>query len=270
MILKRCLLAVGGLGVVVSAPHRVGASGPVDLEGTAYGGVEEGEWACGPRARARYGGVGGEVRAHPFRADLAAARAADKGAAEDQGAATGPVFAAAGSVEHKAFEQIDCSSDSSSDACGKAVPPAGLSGAGRAIGGYDWEYFGLSAGVIVWTHYDSPNDAHPTPFLFPDLALRFGPTTRWRISAGLGSYNVPTLLRPGLYGGVGFSPSLGWDLDLHGGAHFGFAEQAGVRADAALRIPIAPRLQLGLGTAVSNYTSSYIDPEGRIFLAGRL
>jgi hypothetical protein len=56
---RRAILVFGGLALTLSLPTRVIARDPAyELDGEFYTGQSSGGWACGPKATARYGGVG--------------------------------------------------------------------------------------------------------------------------------------------------------------------------------------------------------------------
>jgi hypothetical protein len=112
--------------------------------------------------------------------------------------------------------------------------------AGRV--GYDWRWFGFRAGLFLWFR---EGGLRP----FPEAALRFGDVDGMRFVVGLGAYDVPTLLRPGLYAGILAPLGRGWQLDVHVGQHLGIADEASVRMHGGLRVPIGARSWLTLGAA---------------------
>jgi hypothetical protein len=114
--------------------------------------------------------------------------------------------------------------------------------------GYDWSWIGFRVGGLIWIRPDGSGGAVP----FPDVALRLGDVDSLRVVAGLGSYDAPTMLRPGLYGGLLVPLDAGvvrWELDVHVGQHLGMAGLSSVRAHAGLRAPLGPRSWLSLGAA---------------------
>lgn len=62
---RRHWLVLGVAGLIATGASRVNAaSGPVQADAEVYAGSSVGEWACGPTARANYGGGGGHVRVY--------------------------------------------------------------------------------------------------------------------------------------------------------------------------------------------------------------
>ena len=234
----------------------MGASGPGEIEGTGYFGEESGAWACGPSARVKYGGVGGEIRVRPS-------------APTDPHQAQEWYVAGGAAAEAQSYTLIECEHNPCQP--GEAqLPPTTVLPATHLVGGYDWRWVGFRAGGQLWGRY-TDHDA-PTPRLtpWPEASLRLGPLDSVYVSAGIGSYNVPTLLRPGAYVGLGVVPAQGWNLDLHSGPVVLVGGFVGVRNDVSLLVPILPPLRLGFGGAVTTSKYDAVLPEGRLSLVGDL
>ncbi len=251
---RRLVLAACLGGLVVSAAEPA-ASSPVDVEGTTYGGAGSGGWACGPNARAKYGGIGAQVRVSPNAKP-------DAGLGEE-----GINFVVGAAVEHRDFSLVDCGNQAGCDPAKTTLPPPGVAfGSAVKVGG-DTRWFGIHAGVLVWQNWGSATDRTPSWLWFPELQLRLGRMDRFRGELGLGSYDAPTLLRPGAWAGIGVAPSPGWDLALRAGlaTTSGAGTSGGFRGDLTLKIPVTDVLQVALGVALSQGLSE-VDPEGRVML----
>ena len=99
--------------------------------------------------------------------------------------------------------------------------------------------------------------------MLPDIYLRFGRRLGFHGELGFGAYDVSTILRPGLYVGLGYA-SGAWAADLRAGGHETFDDQAGLRADLSARYAITRVVAPGLGVAVSS--TQQTTPEGRLFI----
>ena len=149
---RRGLLFAGFTLFVVCATHRVGAAGPWEAEGGAYGGSAAGHMTCGPDMRIAYGGVGGEVRYSQARVP---------------GESDGVAFDVGGVAETERAWAVGCTAG----AC-NGDGFSGLAPSGRARLGYDWPGFGFRVGALLWTQPQTGQSLHVVPV--PDLALRFG------------------------------------------------------------------------------------------------
>jgi hypothetical protein len=275
MSLRRFLLTLGLLLLLFSAAHRASAGTPVDVEAGGYGGSSSGAWACGPRASAKFGGIGGEVQVRPFESSPStppAPATSDGEAASDTSGEVTPrdegfVASGAGAVEYREYDLVHCN-DSDCGADGTPVPPSGLLFGANLKAGYDWRWIGFRAGALVWEEFDDNEDRKPLVRALPDVALRIGPRDVIRGELGLGSYALPTLLRPGAYAGIGYSPAPRWDLALHGGIHRTFDDSGTARFDLALKAPLGARVQIGAGAALSEGTLGRVEPDGRLFFVG--
>lgn len=277
------MLGLGGL--MLSAVSRVAAAGPTQVEAEGYAGSSVGQWTCGPSARANYGGVGGHVRVYTD--DRVARPPEDEpsNAGElqpdsddampqpppppphDQEAAldiepNGFSIGGGGGGEHRAFTRTACNNDPCSSTS-DVIPPSRLMGGGRANVGYDTDYFGVRLGALAFQRWASNVDSSPTSYVIPDVNLRFGRRLGFHGEVGFGAYDVSTILRPGLYIGLGYA-SGAWAADLRGGVHETFDDQAGVRVDLSARYAISRVVAPGLGIALSS--AEQISPEGRLFL----
>ncbi|HEY8041227.1 MAG TPA: hypothetical protein VIF15_15580 [Polyangiaceae bacterium] len=225
---RRGLLFTGLTMFVVSATHPVGAGGPWEAEAGAYGGSTTGHMACGPDMRIAYGGGGGEVR-----------YAGIRGAGASQGFA----FDAGALAEYERAWPTSCNSNSG---CGNDAW-SGVAPSARARVGYDWSWFGFRLGAILWSQPQTLRGIQLLPV--PDLALRFGSLDAIRLAVGFGAYDLPTYLRPGLYGGLLF-PSGGSDIGVYLGAHYSLADSIALREALTLRAPLSAHLWLRVDLAL--------------------
>lgn len=264
----RPLLALGFLGLVVCFSRRVGARGPVELDGTAFGGTESSRFSsCNGYAGvgARYAGMGAEVRAHPMAAEPPAT-----GPAPDPITAEGLSATATVAGDVRSYELIECTGDCDGLNSGSLPKSQGRVGA-RVRLGYDWRWLGFQAGAIGWEGLGSGSNPASHLGILPDVCLRIGPRDVLRGEIGLGAYNAPTVLRPGLYLGVGVNAGQGWDLMGHFGIHAPMgSEQADsqARADMEVRAPITETIRLGFGAAVST-GYQHAEPEARALVAAQ-
>lgn len=300
---RRHWLVLGVGGLIVSAASRVtAASGPVQADAEAYAGSTVGEWACGPTARANYGGGGGHVRVytdnqepkvatheppppeHPPLAEIDpspnAPPVTEQPPAPAPAPAPPPPAPTIAETEHAAELEPHGPSfgaggglehrafdrlacNASPCAGGDAVPRALVLYAGRANLGYDWDYFGFRAGALGYQRWRSNTDSSPTSYVLPDAELRFGRRAGFHGGLGFGAYNVVTTFRPGAFLAVGYSDGR-WAADLRGGVHAVFDGQLGGRFDLSTRYAVARAIAPGMGVAVS--TADQISPEGRVFV----
>jgi hypothetical protein len=237
MRLRRRILLLGFTLFVLAALQPtwgVCASGPGELEVTGFGGSVPSRMTCGPDVRVKYGGAGGAFAAH---------------LGDDTRRRPGTGFVAGGGAA-LAYDHLllyRACNLSSSDC---TLPTSYAEGALGGRLGYDWSWVGFRVGALIWIRPDGSGGAVP----FPDVSLRLGDVDGWRVVAGLGAYDVPTMLRPGLYGGVlvpldAAGAERGWELDVHVGQHLGMAGLSSVRAHAGLRAPVSAGSWLSLGAA---------------------
>lgn len=131
---------------------------------------------------------------------------------------------------------------------------------------------GLHGGLLAYNAFDLVDPERPVYRSewrgLPELLLRLGPVSPARLELGLGSFNLPTITRPGAYLGLGFSgpAGSGWDLALH----YAFVDNLNTidytRWDAELRAPVTDRLRVGAGVAVTSGFEGRIEPEGRLVM----
>jgi hypothetical protein len=283
---RRRWLVLGLGGLMLSAVSRVAVAGPTQVEAEGYAGSSVGQWTCGPSARANYGGVGGHVRVYtddrpprppeeepgnagilqpdadptvpappPPRPPFAEEATLD---IEPEGFSIG----GGGGGEYRGFTRTRCS-DVPCSATSDVIPPSRLLPAGRANIGWDSEYFGSRVGALAFQRWASNTDGSPTTNVLPDIYLRFGRRLGFHGELGFGAYDVSTILRPGLYVGLGYA-SGAWAADLRVGGHETFDDQAGLRADLSARYAISRVVAPGLGVAVSS--TQQTTPEGRLFI----
>ncbi len=122
---------------------------------------------------------------------------------------------------------------------------SGLYAGLRAGAGYDWSGAGFRAGLLMM----GGNAVGANALVFPDLALRLGPLDVGYVSLGLGEYDAPTTVRPGLYAGATLVLAERLTLSVHYGAHF----DHGTLGDTVVQAD--PRLDLTLGYRASNAVS---------------
>jgi hypothetical protein len=287
MTRRRSVLVLGLGGLLLSAVSRVAVAGPTQVEAEGYAGSSVGQWTCGPTARANYGGVGGQVRF--YTEDRVPRRPEDEpqGGAltpdpSEESAATEDVageherereetldlephglsIGAGGGAEYRSYTRLACN-ETPCSAQVDAIPPTRLLGAGRAGLGYDWDYFGLRAGALVFQRWADNDDRSLTAAVLPDFDLRFGRRAGFHGSVGFGAYNLSTISRPGAYVGIGYA-SGAWAADLRAGGHLTFDDQVGVRGDLSFRYGVSRVVAPGLGLAISS--AQQISPEGRLFV----
>jgi len=273
---------LGVAGLIVSAASRVTAAGPAQIEPEGYGGSTVGQWACGPTARSSYGGIGGHVRVYTDEPKPKAAPepeseekpelkpdldpSAPPPAAPEVRRETpdlephGPSFGGGGGAEYRDFTRLECDG-----ACGSSdeIPPGRVLGAGRANVGWDWDYFGVRVGGLIFQRWNDNQDRSPTSYAIPDAELRLGRRAGFHGGLGFGAYNVSTIFRPGAYASMGYA-SGAWAADLRGGIHAVFDGQLGARVDASVRYGVSRVVAPGLGFAVTG--AERLSPEGRLFV----
>ena len=285
---RRRWLVLGLGGLMLSAVSRVAVAGPTQMEAEGYAGSSVGQWTCGPSARANYGGVGGHVRVYT---DDREPRPPPPGEETGNGGVLlpdadptvpaplppNPPFAeeaaldiepegfslgGGGGGEYRSFTRTRCH-DQPCSAAADVIPPSRLLPAGRANFGFDTKYFGSRLGALAFQRWASNTDGSPTTNVLPDVNLRFGRRLGFHGELGFGAYDVSTILRPGLYVGLGYA-SGAWAADLRAGVHETFDDQAGIRADFSARYAISRVVAPGLGVAVSS--TQQTTPEGRLFI----
>jgi hypothetical protein len=196
--------------------------------------------SCGPDVRIHYASAGGQLGTH-------------LNANPQMRAGTGFFLGAGAAAAYNRFSIYGaCTARSNCD------PPASfVEGVAAVRLGYDWIGFGLHVGALVWLRPDTP------PIPVPDVALRFGDVDGPRFVLGVGAYDVPTLLRPGLYLGFLVPLESGWRVDMHLGGHLGFGWVGSMRLHAGLRMPIGPLAWVSLGAAVWTNVVG-VGPEGNV------
>jgi len=135
--------------------------------------------------------------------------------------------------------------------------------------GYESEYVGVRAGLLV----QGGSVGLAETMWLPDVALRLGPRDRVNLSLGVGAYDVPTTVRPGLYAGLAFGPVRGFTLELHYGLHCTLGDcgetvlQLDPRPDLKLAYALSPKLRASLGGAIEFTRYDHDVYEGRAGLA---
>ncbi len=244
---RRWLLLAGVLGIAMTAPSRVRASGETDVEGASYGGTGAGVWTCGPRARVNY--VGGAVHAR-FAENTARL------------GGTGVTADLAGAVEEetvKIGQSCSCPESALGEPCTctqPALPPRLMFG-GQVRLGYQFRYFGLELGGNLYQGWANATDQSPSALFLPSGELRIGPAGVARGVLGIGSPFVTTLRHPGFYCGadVAAGPI---DLEARLGAFRAGAslfDDSALRGDLAAYLPLTSRLQFRIGGSLSDNDS---------------
>jgi hypothetical protein len=262
MVRRRILLALGVVGLTISAAERVGAGTPAELEGGVYGGSASGRWTCGPSARVNYGGAGARGRvwlSEPQRLQID--EAVRRG--------TPPVgFHLGGGLagEYRSYRLIPCN-QASCEPQDRQLPPEGMVGALSFTLGYDAPWLGFRAGMLAYQNYNAATDRRPTRILLPDLVFRAGRREKVHGEVGFGSYSIDTMLRPGLYLGAGLP--VGESVDLLGrlGVHQVFDDNLGFRGELVARFHLNPSTRLDLGVGSSTGFEERVHPHGRLSLA---
>jgi len=242
--------------LLLSAVRPVGASSPADVELAGYDGMGSGQWACGPKARVRYAGIGGRARFFPSESSTEGTTGGGRQPELEHGLAV----TAGVAVEGRGYRLLACYDPPCS------VPPESIAAGGFALLGYDGRIFAFHAGPLLWQRFVSSTDSHPAVNVFPDIEFRLGRVDRLSMDFGLGSYDAPTILRPGGYLGLAWAVAPGWQCALHGGVHATFDGDLGIRASFHLRAPLTQHVQVGFGFAGSTGARDGIEPEGQVLV----
>ncbi len=267
----RRVAAVGALFLLM-VNRRVEAYDPTqtDIEFEGHGGtssgqvpVHQGGCLFAPTTGIRYGGGGARVRFRPQ--------------GTPQQPRHGTEFAVQGAVEYQSFETLAEGSGGSREA-----PESQVFGGGGATVGYNWRWVGVRAGSLVFNRipraslqcasgepyrencparaqYDSPEVT-----VWPDAQVRIGPLDTVHGEVGIGAYNLATVLRPGAYLGLAWANPNGWGVAAHVGVHNTFGNQAHVRGDLAVTVPVHSNFRVTAGGAVSSGETDRVEPEGRL------
>ncbi len=223
----RPLLVLGLAGLLASLPTRVIAADPVfEVESEVYAGQSHGEWTCGPKGVARYGGVG------------ARARYSERPPAAEDGAGFHASLGASGEYE----------------VVSGGPPDNFMVGIGSVLG-YRERYAGFSAGFLAYQGYDNATRRTPDWSTFPILELDFGAEEAgltWPI--GFGPPLVSTYRRPAvIYTGPRFTWKRSRLEVLAGFYRSGPASlaTAQLRVDESLQFRLSKRFWLGPHAAIA-------------------
>lgn len=124
----------------------------------------------------------------------------------------------------------------------------------RIGGGYEGRVVGVHLGALA----QDGSAPLETALAFPDVAMRFGPRNLLSLTFGLGAYDVPTTLRPGLYLGLSVFPVPAFGINLHWGLHCTIGScgttvlQADPRTDLNVQYALSPSVRAGLGAALDS------------------
>jgi hypothetical protein len=221
--------SVGPGGAETDGPH-----GQVEVAG--YGGRSWGGWACGPMGGAKYGGGAAAVQV------AQRPRLAEEGqgfTAELQGAAQYTV------AETVYDPGRDC--DGCEGPFGE-LEPAWL-GAGALTGGYEWKYFGVTAGANAMQRIEEDGQVYGPTSAAPSLELAARYPDHWRVVLGFGSPTVTDLFMPGFYAGGDIYLPDASILELRGGLFVSQPSGAAPRATAVWRIPMSDATAFRLGAS---------------------
>jgi hypothetical protein len=158
-----------------------------------------------------------------------------------------------------AMEQVAMAPLRDADASG--IPGPYPEAALEARVGYDDKPIGVRAGAILFLSRDRS--------WWPEFAFRFGRLDAFHASVGLGAYDAPTLLHPGLWAGAALPVGGGWELAIHAGLHGNVGDEIPLRTQVTVRMPLTRTLWLLSAQAVS-VTSRGWGPESSLGLGGRL
>ncbi|MDB4927915.1 MAG: hypothetical protein JWM10_399 [Myxococcaceae bacterium] len=253
----RLVALVAGIAAAFTSRGEAHDPVAVDVEATPYGGRTSGRLPpsgiCGYSS-----GVGTAFAGLGVRARLRVLASADD-------RTRGFTATAQGAVERQSNSLLAPGSDGERD-----VPPdQAMAGVGLGFG-YDWRYVGFHLGVGARESYayrvypcaasrggrpgcDAPDNYHGAVSLYPDVTLRAGPSSGVHFDVIFGSYSVATLLRPGMYTGLGYTTQGGYELVAHVGLQSTVANNylfgASPRFDLSGALPVTDHVLLGLGVA---------------------
>ena len=243
MNFRRAILVFGCAGLFATLPARAFADAEPSLEidGEAYAGQTHGQWACGPKGVARYGGLG------------ARARIAERPGIAEKGA--GYYGTLGGVAEYEQVRVIGCSNGEFGDGQLCRVPRNHVMfGVGMAAG-YRSQWVGVLLGINAFQGYDTVSSNKPDWSSWPSFELDFGEEERglsWPI--GFGTPLVSTYRRPALvYTGPRYATQkvrLEWLVGVYRSGPASSATSA-YRSDLALQFRISERLWLGPHAAIA-------------------
>jgi hypothetical protein len=229
---RRRALALGVAALFASLPTRVLAGDPsLAVDAEAYAGQSTGEWACGPRSVARYGGLG------------ARATLSERPVSAENGVGT---YGTLGGTSE--YEVVEIGGFQHGP--GQLMPGGGLTVGHRSRSA------GFAAGALVFAGHDRPTSA-TNPAWFPDLQLDLGNARSFGWRLGCGAPSVSNYRRPAvLFTGPRFVMDASTLEVLAGFYRSGAAslESAQFRVDGALQFQLSPRFLLGphLALAAAN------------------
>ena len=269
---RRIFLVLATVAFVTLGVERYSAAVPTEIEADGYAGAASGGWACGPRSTATYAGGGASVRVHPNPSPANEATAARKPNTEgDQDTEEdvrepyrepdGVTLGVRGGGEYRSFELDSPSSTGSHE---RQLPPSRVLGGVQGDFGGDFRYFGFRIGGLVYQRWDDHDDPGPTTSVLPTFDFRFARRTGPVALIGFGAFSVPTLLRPGLYTGIGWQEARGFGIEGRVGVHLVFDGQAGLRGDVRARYAIDDTFAFGIGVAAQ--AAEKTTPEGTFFV----
>jgi hypothetical protein len=122
----------------------------------------------------------------------------------------------------------------------------------------------VHAGVLVWTARLTVMEAWP----LPDVDLRVGRLDGTRLMLGIGAYDLATYARPGIYAGLLFPASRGWEIGGYVGAHLGPDGTSGMRESLTMRATLTDRLWAHM--ALSLTENDYVGADLLLGVGGNL
>jgi hypothetical protein len=241
---RRAILVLGGLCLAASLPARVLARDPAyEVDGEAYEGRSNGGWTCGPRASARYGGVGGRVRV-----------AQRPAIAEDGAGFYGTVGAAA---EYELVTITRCPSGDCDE------PPDHLMFGGGITGGYRGRWLGVSLGILAFQAWEDDQSSTPGWSSFPAFELSFGRERAFHWPLGFGAPIPSAYRRPAIvYTGPRYVAH-DWRLEALVGIYRGGPAPLDVlhyRFDATIQFLVTYGVWMGPHAAIAT-EGTPVDPE---------
>lgn len=124
---------------------------------------------------------------------------------------------------------------------------------------YRWSLVALTAGLMRTTRFGDDKPWATRGLWLPELWARLGSRRGGWVELGVGSYDAPTLIKPGVFLGVGLEVRRGFDVTLHVGSTSGTRgfgdniEKNGQRFDVGLLRAMSEQVSLGFGAVVQAY-----------------
>jgi hypothetical protein len=258
---RRRVVLLGGLALLVATAVRP-VYGDTELEATEYAGSTTGGWTCGPVGRAKYAGVGAELKTSV------------RPRSHENGRGWSGTIGAG--VEYERVTVTKCDPPCSVCRCQEGSPPNRVMAGLGLRGGYHMRWFGLELGMLLYEGWREPDDTQPAIAAFPQLELSVGPQDVLCGVVGIGSPLATTYRRPGLlYGGFDVTMYQPHTLQLRAGLHRtgpSVFDSNGFRLDGAWRFAVTESLRLRVGGSLGTggKRSNDTDYEGSFGLVTNL